>query len=922
LGSINSLVEDVFIGGDCFEVTSTTYAGSVASRGTFAGGTSSIGIESGVVLSTGNVGQITGPNNVSNSGQGVGGGTDPDLALLSVGALDDAAVLEFDFEPTVPQISFRYVFASEEYCDFANSTFNDAFGFFLSGPGINGTFSNNAINIAQLPGGAGAVSINNVNHINNAIYYIGNIPPGDDQLATLACTGHPVNNTVSVQDIQFDGFTVILTAVANVIPCETYHIKLAVADALDDSYDSAVFLEANSFDAGGSAEIAADVPITQSTTAYEGCGVGFFNFTRTSGDINTPYVVNYTVGGTATPGVDYSPLPTSIVIPPGQTTISIPVTAFEDFIVEGTESIILVLDEPCNCDGFTAELFIEDIPEITIDMEDVEACAGLPIQIFPAVDGGVPPLFYQWSNGSGAPFYIDVASADETVSLTVNDICGQSTTETVDIDVFELEATISGSVSLCGGGIGQLQVDFNGDAPWTINYTVDGGPPIEVSDIEDNPYFLPVTEQGVYEIVSVISNGCQGTPFGTGEVTGAELNLTANLTNSSCFGGSDGIIDLVVDGGPPFTYNWSNGVTVEDPNNLPAGIYSVTVTDGTGCTGEESFVISEPVDLDITVDEVIGVDCSNPTGGSISISVGGGTPGYTYNWSNGTTLEDAVDLSAGTYTIIVTDGNGCALDSSIAVLGDTNIPIADVQVLQELTCDTTEISLNGSGSTVGDSIIYEWVVLSGGDISGPLDQASTTINGGGTYELTVTDTENGCFSTASVIVVPNDAPPLADAGPEQTLTCAIASLDLQGSGTGVNLTYDWTTLDGNIISGNAQPNPTIDASGTYTLIVVDEDNGCTDTASVLVVEDITPPTVDPGAAPTVDCAITTAILDGSGSSAGPEFMYQWTTTGGVIIGDPTTINPEVEGAGIYQLFITNTDNGCTAIDSLEVLDLG
>ncbi|MBK7408805.1 MAG: choice-of-anchor L domain-containing protein [Saprospirales bacterium] len=258
-------------------------------------------------------------------------------------------MLEFDFQPTVSQIEFRYVFASEEYCDYVNSTFNDVFGFFISGPGISGPYSNNGINIAVLPGfigGGTPVSINNVNHITNSAYYVGNIPAGSSQLSNPNCAGHPIAVPPATLECQYDGFTKVLTAVANVIPCETYHIKLAVGDAGDNAFDSAVFLASNSFNAGGKAEVAATVPPLMGTVAYEGCNNGFFTFSRGSGDPTVPLVINYTISGTATSGVDYTPIPLSVTIPANQTFVQVPVNIIDDLIAEEQKPLSLRLQIP------------------------------------------------------------------------------------------------------------------------------------------------------------------------------------------------------------------------------------------------------------------------------------------------------------------------------------------------------------------------------------------------------------------------------------------------------------------------------------------------------------------------------------------------------------------------------------------------
>ncbi len=160
----SSLISNTLIGGNCFDVSNVTSFGNSTSRGTFTNGGTNIGIGNGVVLSTGNVGVLPGPNNQA----GVYGGysivptPDPDLAPLASGILFDLSKIEFDFRPTSPVVSFDFVFGSDEYCEFVDGGFNDVFGFFISGPGIAGNQ-----NIAVIPSTSTVVSIDNVSHVTN-----------------------------------------------------------------------------------------------------------------------------------------------------------------------------------------------------------------------------------------------------------------------------------------------------------------------------------------------------------------------------------------------------------------------------------------------------------------------------------------------------------------------------------------------------------------------------------------------------------------------------------------------------------------------------------------------------------------------------------------------------------------------------------
>ena len=173
------------------------------------GGTTNIGINSGIILSTGDANVAIGPNDDFNAGViGFPNNTDSDLEQIAGVSINDACILEFDFIPVSSTISFQYVFGSEEYNEFVCSAFNDAFGFFVSGPGINGPFSNNAINIALLPDGVTPVTINTVN-----IGTPGTNPqvdPDDCPTGGLGNNAFFVNNPEGANTtIQFDGQSLI-----------------------------------------------------------------------------------------------------------------------------------------------------------------------------------------------------------------------------------------------------------------------------------------------------------------------------------------------------------------------------------------------------------------------------------------------------------------------------------------------------------------------------------------------------------------------------------------------------------------------------------------------------------------------------------------------------------------------------------------
>ncbi len=204
--------------------TNFVYTGAATASGTFTGGTSAgIGIDQGIILTSGNATYAVGPNNSTNKGIGNGTPGDAQLSTLSGGTTYDASILAFDFTTTSSDLFFNFVFASEEYPEFVNSNVNDVFGFFVDGN-----------NIALIPGTTTPISINTVNG-------------GLNNTGTAANSQYYVNNSAATYNTQYDGFTTVLTAKALGLTPGSHTIKLAIADTGDSIYDSAVFLQANTF---------------------------------------------------------------------------------------------------------------------------------------------------------------------------------------------------------------------------------------------------------------------------------------------------------------------------------------------------------------------------------------------------------------------------------------------------------------------------------------------------------------------------------------------------------------------------------------------------------------------------------------------------------------------------------------------------
>ncbi len=452
------LVTNTLIGGNCYQVSNITSEGANLSRGTFSNGGTNIGLESGIVLSSGSVAILPGPNNMTNANGGFNNNSvnDPDLATITNDEQYDVSKIEFDFTPTASAVQFDFVFGSEEHCEYANSQFNDVFGFFISGPGITGVQ-----NIAVIPSSSSPITTNNINYNTNSNFYINNNNSSNCQNIPAA----------ALAECQLDGWTQVFSAIANVIPCSTYHIKLAIADVSDGLFSSAVFLRANSFNAGGNVISEIQYPVGQ-PAALEGCGNGKIKFTRSNNDASQPLVINYTVGGTATPGLDYVPLPTSVVIPANQTSIEVPVSALSDNFTEGIETILLTIDNACSCTQSQLSFQIDDKPALNVSLNNQTVCQAANVTLTPSISGGLTPLSYAWNLGQTSASININPTFTSNYTVTVTDGCGEVKTASALIIVSQ-PTTVTDSIELCPG----VSWTLNGvsyQAPNTVIDTIPG----------------------------------------------------------------------------------------------------------------------------------------------------------------------------------------------------------------------------------------------------------------------------------------------------------------------------------------------------------------------------------------------------------------------------------------------------------------
>lgn len=917
-GSAEELIKDVFIGGNCFDVTNVTFSGLGDQIGQFTNGLTNIGFSSGVIMATGGINVAPGPNDSDGASAGHGIATpDPDLQNLSSGALFDMANIEFDFTPTQSPLTFEFVFASEEYCEYVNTAFNDVFGFFISGPGISGTQ-----NLAVVPMSNTPITINTINHITNSGYYVHNTPATGNNCGTI-----PPANGPAVQELQYDGFTRKMVAVATVIPCSTYHIKLKIADVGDGVWDSAVFLKAGSFDGGGNASI--DWLVNGQTDVdevTEGCGTVELLIDRVGSNPSLPLPVSFTITGTAINGADYGPISGTYTIPAGQDQLTIPVNIVNDLIPEGAETVILTLNNPCSCLNPQEILTILDYSPLMPLPDTVEICGPGVATVGVTVEGGVEPYTYQWNTGGTDPTITPFVSSPTTYTVTITDACGKTSTAKARVNINQppVALLLGPGPQICPGQTAILNINFTGNGPFEVTYNFNGDPQPPLTDIVDDPFAWAVDEAGSYQITGVIDgNGCPGSGNGTVVVTPSNLDLTGVASNVPCAGSPTGSINTTVAGGQgPFNYAWAGPApigNVADPSGLVPGNYTVTVTDGFGCTDTQTFPIFSPPAIAPSIASVQGVNCYLPSGGTINLTVLGGTPGYTYLWSNAATVQDPQNLTAGVYTVTITDMNNCTGTSSATVPGDFAAPTAVTSPPNALTCSAPAVTLDGTGSSSGPNFSYNWVGSPGNVVSGA-NTLNPVVNQAGTYILTVQNTNNGCTTTATSTVTANNAPPTALAGPDNTLTCAITNVTLDGSGSssGGNFTYLWTASGGgSILGGENTVNPIVGATGTYTLLVTNSQNGCTSTDVVVVNNNLTPPTASVALPGLITCTVSQVTLDGSAS--GPAgISYFWETSNGFIVSGQNSPMVVVNEAGDYTLIVTSPINGCTSSETIIV----
>lgn len=654
------LVEEVLTGGGCLVVENVIYRGDPAALGYFKRKNNmDIGFSEGIMLLTGDSTNIYGPNNDTGPANDTDFNRPGDADLEALIPPDnqgfnistyDAAILEFDFVPTSEVLTFNYVFASDEYPEYVCSDYNDVFAFFISGPGIVGTE-----NLAIIPNTNIPVAINSVNN---------GIPGANASFPTpncisLANSQYYVTNNPGNPLSQFDGYTIPLTAMAtDLVPCETYHIKLALADAGDGIFDSAVFLEANSFSAGSEIDVSSIGSVGGTRNVLEGCQTGQFVFRRVNyTTLDNPYEIEYTVSGTAINGVDYTGLSGQIIIPPGDTSIVVTIEAVNDNLEEDVESITLTIENvQCECTfvPLSASLLLFDNTNVTAGENQI-ICEGESAQL--AASGGTNHVWSPAESLSDPNIINPVATPTSNTWYTVvaEDELGCTVVDSVRVYIEALPYLPDTTVNLvlCFDEVREIQLtEYNKISNYTYSWTPTTG--------LDNPRIpnpiATISESVVYTLTIENQQGCQTTQ--TFDFLVDNLGSQIELQDVSLCPGKTTILDA----GIGFSnYNWSTGETTQIIEVSETGIYSVEATDTTGCQsiGEAEVFFKDAPEPVITGElQFIG------GGGSTTIGTGLFND---YLWSTGQIGADILVTEAGEYGVTVTNEVGCTGIANVVV---------------------------------------------------------------------------------------------------------------------------------------------------------------------------------------------------------------------------------------------------------------
>jgi len=906
-----NLITNIFLG-DGVEVLDVQFQGMPGAVGLFRNGDDEIGLGRGIVMSTGfassTFGQVgvDAPGIAQSNAETSGEATDPDMRALSRTAnINDLVAYTITFIPISDTLRFRYVFASEEYPEYVCSEYNDVFGFFISGPGINGPFSNNARNIALVPETNLPVAINNVNSgvVGSNGAGINCTPPN----GSLAYSQYYNNNNGSPNRPVYDGFTDVFTAEAVVFPCSTYTIKLVICDVVDGLFDSGVFLEAKSFGTGTlDVEVAT---VSLDGAVAEGCTEGRLAFSLPA-PAESDYPLEYRILGTAENGVDYAYIPPDLFIPAGDSLLSIPIIAFEDNLAEGTETIVIdVQRDPCHRD--TLIIPIKENVLLAPQLQpDTLICAGDSIQLHGTVDMPLPlpPTFYNEDTLAISPSNLTLYSDIDVFGVlpavlkpgVIRSVCIEDlqTSWVDDLRLFLISP---------GGQFLELVTDIGnaGDNFIGTCFTPLASRPITSVSAADQPFTGEFAPEGVW-----------GDLYGDGRPT----NGTWRLSLFDKFFADTPVLNRWSISFTPqyeIAYGWqpAAGLSCADCPNPMAGpdtatTYVLTATDSYGCSTYDTITTgalpppdAPPLSCALITDNQIAIswpDVPGADGYEVNVDSSGWAP------ANGLNEHLVAGLSLSTNVHFQVRATGTCGEGLIA---DIECATPDcVPPALELV-STTDVSCFGGAdgslslSASGGLPPYQFT-LDG-------QSSDTGLFGGlpaGTYLARVVD-DSGC---PAILQAEIDQPASVIAAAVITASTCYGNADgtaaFDISGGNPPFSFSWSNGQTDSIAIGL-------AAGLY-LADVSDASGC-NYAFQLTVQDPLPLSVEVATYP-VRCFGSS--IDGRAvvTATGGTGMYTYTFPPGTLIG--TIPNQAVAlSQGTYGVTITDT-NGCEETDFFTIFE--
>jgi gliding motility-associated-like protein len=805
--------------GDGVTISNVTFTGNNAMAGHFRNlGQTNINIDSGIVLTTGRAETPATGFNYGVQGDGFDMATDVDASnswgapgdanlAAAIGVptsqMKDACVLEFDFVPLGDTVKFRYVFSSEEYStSFAcNPMWNDAFAFFISGPGITGLQ-----NIALVPNTTLPVSIQN---INNVMFDHWPLPPAPN------CPMNPtyyVDNTTNTY-FTHEGHTVVLTALSRVQPCNTYHLKLVIADNTDDSYDSGVFLEAKSL-SSNAVELINNTQTASTGASYlvEGCVTGSFTIRRPLAS-SSPLTVNLQYAGSAVNGVDVQTMPSSIIIPANETDYVVNIVPIIDNMPEGIEYVKVYSIAGCaNASAIPIDstLFeIRDYDTLGVVPDTIVICRNSAVQL----NATAGYATYQWTPATGlndpnirTPVATPATEFSTYIATAALGTCHAMDSAFVRWKVMELISTQN--VNCNGATNGQIIVSGGNEWGVPVQYAIDNQP-YQSGGTFNN---LPAGDH----VIKINDGTCIDSLVVPVIQLFPDLLISAApaVTPGNCTGAASGTITVNATGGkPPYEYS-SNGTTFQNSNVLmaSAGTYTVTVKDANGCTKTYPNLLVpfiNSVELATGTDPVICESKSTTLPATVTATSISWTP--VTGLSNTTIMNPVASPTVTTmYYITATTGICSKRDSVKVIVNPAPRPDAGADA---------SICFGGTTQlTAGDATEYSWrpsTYLNNNTLQRPdVVRPTAPI----TYYLKIKDF-NGCESLREDTVNVYVTPAVKMFAGNDTIVAMGQPVQLHGVQVGANTvtTFSWSPSYG--LNDPTSPNPvaTLDKDMTYTL---------------------------------------------------------------------------------------------------------